>query len=236
MPHGLMTAAAKGGRSYLYAFTDRLPRGWRPPSGLGGTPVTARRLGHVVAVCGAVDGVPPAGPRSLACHHDVVASLLDADALVPLHYGALLPAAALVPWIRAHHGSIVAALEAVRGRIEMRVTMLPVGSARPADAVECQLAALAEGLVECAALPRWRRLPARSAACPAVVVAFLLRLEEVAGLLTRIAPVASRAVGVAVVPTGPWPAYSFVPRLLEAATPVTAGAPMAGMAALAAAR
>src|SRR5262249_683490 len=29
--------------------------------------------------------------------------------------------------------------------------------------------------------------------------------------LARIAPVASRAVGVAVVPTGPWPAYSFVP-------------------------
>jgi hypothetical protein len=29
--------------------------------------------------------------------------------------------------------------------------------------------------------------------------------------LTRIAPIASRAAGIAVVPTGPWPAYSFVP-------------------------
>jgi hypothetical protein len=42
-------------------------------------------------------------------------------------------------------------------------------------------------------------------------VAFLLPRAELADFLARIAPVASRAVGVAVVPTGPWPAYSFVP-------------------------
>jgi len=32
-------------------------------------------------------------------------------------------------------------------------------------------------------------------------------------LLARIAPVVSRAGSIAVVPTGPWPAYSFAPPL-----------------------
>jgi hypothetical protein len=44
-------------------------------------------------------------------------------------------------------------------------------------------------------------------------VAFLVPRLEVPDFLTRIAPIASRASGVAVVPTGPWPAYSFVPTL-----------------------
>src|SRR2546422_5798271 len=57
-------------------------------------------------------------------------------------------------------------------------------------------------------------------------VAFLLPRGELADFLARIAPVASRAVGVAVVPTGPWPAYSFVPTfdrppLAPAAPPPT---------------
>jgi hypothetical protein len=39
---------------------------------------------------------------------------------------------------------------------------------------------------------------------------------DLTGFLSRIAPVASRAVGVAVVPTGPWPPYSFVPPLERA--------------------
>ena len=47
----------------------------------------------------------------------------------------------------------------------------------------------------------------------AASVAFLVPRAEVPALLARIAPIASRAVGVAVVPTGPWPAYSFVPVL-----------------------
>ena len=36
---------------------------------------------------------------------------------------------------------------------------------------------------------------------------------EAAGFLARIAPVASHAAGVAVVTTGPWAPYSFVPDL-----------------------
>jgi hypothetical protein len=44
-------------------------------------------------------------------------------------------------------------------------------------------------------------------------VAFLVERGELTAFLARIAPVAARAAGVAVVPTGPWPAYSFAPAL-----------------------
>src|SRR5262249_3120854 len=43
--------------------------------------------------------------------------------------------------------------------------------------------------------------------------------------LARIAPVASRAVGVAVGPTGPWPAYSFVPAFDRPPLSSSAGPP-----------
>jgi hypothetical protein len=44
-------------------------------------------------------------------------------------------------------------------------------------------------------------------------LAFLVPRGEVPAFLARIAPVASHADGVAVVPTGPWAPYSFVPDL-----------------------
>jgi hypothetical protein len=58
---------------------------------------------------------------------------------------------------------------------------------------------------------QWRYRPAGTGGNVVASVAFLLPRTELAEFLARIAPVASRAVGVAVVPTGPWPAYSFVP-------------------------
>lgn len=64
-------------------------------------------------------------------------------------------------------------------------------------------------------MPRVRRPPAwhfRASANGdnvAASVAFLVPRDEVGAFLARIAPVASRAAGIAVVPTGPWPAYSF---------------------------
>jgi hypothetical protein len=62
-----------------------------------------------------------------------------------------------------------------------------------------------------AGIEQWRYRPAGTGGNVVASVAFLLPRTELAEFLARIAPVASRAVGVAVVPTGPWPAYSFVP-------------------------
>jgi hypothetical protein len=62
-------------------------------------------------------------------------------------------------------------------------------------------------------LLEWRYRPSGSAGNVAASLAFLVPRGEVAGLLARIAPIASHAAGIAVVPTGPWPPYSFVPAL-----------------------
>jgi hypothetical protein len=90
-------------------------------------------------------------------------------------------------------------------------------SRRPGDGAddpgERELQAVAEALVERAALPQWRYRPSGSTGNVATTVAFLVPRTDLTGFLARIAPVASHAAGIAVVPTGPWAPYSFVPEL-----------------------
>ena len=58
----------------------------------------------------------------------------------------------------------------------------------------------------------------------AASVVFLVPREDVPAFLARIAPVAARAGNMAVVPTGPWPAYSFAPPLDDGFPAVAASA------------
>ncbi|SRR6266571_4982431 len=208
---------------YLYAIVDGLPRAWRPPAGVDDGPVATRALDSVHVVLGDVVAVPPASPRTLARHHDVVASTLEADALLPFRYGVAVPGAELGAWLEGRREAIAAALAALRGRVEMSVKLLRLDAAvvaRPRGATppgpgpaEGELRALADRLVERAALDEWRYRPAGGPGNVVASLAFLVPKPEVAGFLARIAPIASRAVGVAVVPTGPWPAYAFAPGL-----------------------
>lgn len=202
-------------RDYLYAIVDRLPRAWQAPdAGVAGAPVLARRLSGVDVVCSPLEAVPPAGPRTLALHHDVVESVMDADAVLPVRYGLALPPPDLEAWLAAQRRPLQATLAQVRGCVEMSVKLLAldrrVDRAGPA---ESELKALGERLADRAGVERWRYRPSGTAGAGAASVAFLVPRLEVPALLARIAPIASRAVGVAVVPTGPWPAYSFVPVL-----------------------
>ncbi len=113
------------------------------------------RLGDLVVLASPLDILPEANARTLALHHDVVATTLDAAAVVPLRFGTVVATADLDAWLGAH-----------------------------AQLVRATLGQL---------------------------VAFLVPRAEVGSFLTRIAPIASRSPGIAVVPTGPWPPYSFVP-------------------------
>jgi hypothetical protein len=213
---------------YLYAIVDRLPSRWRPPTaGLEGASVVPRRVEDIVVLGSLLDTVPPANPRTLALHQDIVATLLDAGATLPFPYGTALPATALHEWLAAHRDEVRTALATVHGCVEMSVKLLRLDSAigqqlavrdrvsrgtdRSAD--DRDLQALADALTERAALRDWRYRPSGSAGNVAASLAFLVPRAEVAGFLARIAPVASHAADVAVVPTGPWPPYSFVPEL-----------------------
>jgi Gas vesicle synthesis protein GvpL/GvpF len=215
---------------YLYAVVEGLPSGWRPPPPVVGERVERRVLDGLVILSSAAAVVPPASPTTLALHHDVVASALDAEGLVPFRYGTALRAPEVDGWLAHERSALEGALASVRGCVEMSVKLLRLDAAPPAEAAhdaldEARLRELADRIVERASLAQWRYRPAGTAGNVVASVAFLLPRAELADFLARIAPVASRAVGVAVVPTGPWPAYSFVPAfdrppLAPAATPL----------------
>ncbi|HET7341911.1 MAG TPA: GvpL/GvpF family gas vesicle protein [Methylomirabilota bacterium] len=209
---------------YLYAIVDRIPAAWRPPtSGLGDASVVPRRVHDIVVLGSLLESIPPANPRTLAVHQEIVATVMDAAALLPLPYGTAVPSGALVDWLTGHRATIASALETVRDRVEMSVKLLRLdrGVAAPA------LQALADAVVERAALPHWKYRAVGASDNVAVSIAFLVPRAELPAFLARIAPVASHADGVAVVPTGPWPAYSFVPEL-ERAPPARATPPARG--------
>lgn len=201
---------------YMYAVVEGLPAAWRPPPAvLAAASVDRRHLGPLLLLGSTLDAVPPANPRTLALHHDVVASALDAHAVLPFRYGTAVADGDADTWLAAQRTTVEEALAQVRGCVEMSVKLLRLDSGEEAHGGpgEGDLRALAEQLVDRAGVERWRYRPAGSGGNVVASVAFLVPRAELAEFLARIAPIASRAVGVAVVPTGPWPAYSFVPAL-----------------------
>jgi hypothetical protein len=206
---------------YLYAIADRLSARWRPPETSVGGPVMLRHLGNLAVVTCELDLAPLANARTLAAHHDVVASTLEAAATLPFRFGTLVAAGDLDAWLDAHAPLVRTTLGQLRGCVEMSVKLLRLhcGHSIERTCRECvdgapgvvQLRELAELLVAQAGVERWRYRSPAGGSNVAGSVAFLVPRSEIDAFLTRIAPVASRAAGIAVVPTGPWPPYSFVP-------------------------
>jgi hypothetical protein len=179
-----------------------------------------RRLGNLAVVTCDLDLAPMANARTLAIHHDVVATTLEAAATLPFRFGTVV-SADFDAWLDAHAPLVRATLGQLRGCVEMSVKLLRLHCGHSIDRTcrECadgapgvvQLRELAELLVAQAGVERWRYRSPAGGSNVAGSVAFLVPRSEIDAFLTRIAPVASRAAGIAVVPTGPWPPYSFVP-------------------------
>jgi len=206
---------------YLYAIADRLPAAWRAPTASVGGPVELRRLGELVVLVSRLDRPPEANARTLALHHDVVASTLNASGTVPFRFGTVVATVDLDAWLAAHELLVNSTLALLRGCVEMNVKLLRLHCGHSIDRTcrECadgapgvvQLRELAERLVTQAGIERWRYRSPGGGSNVAGSVAFLVARAEIDEFLARIAPIASRAAGIAVVPTGPWPPYSFVP-------------------------
>jgi gas vesicle protein GvpL/GvpF len=199
---------------YMYAVVEGLPAAWRPPPAVvTAASVDRHPFGSLLLLGSTVDAVPAANPKTLALHHDVVASTLDAHAVLPFRYGTVVGDGEAETWLGTQHAALEAALAQVRGCVEMSVKLLRLdgGIDQQSGPGEGELRGLAEQLVNRAGIEQWRYRPAGTGGNVVASVAFLLPRAELAEFLARIAPIASRAIGVAVVPTGPWPAYSFVP-------------------------
>ena len=195
---------------YVYAIVKGLPRRWRPPaSGVGASPVVAHAVRDLVLISSVVDAVPSPTPRSVALHEAVLLSTLEADAVLPLAFGTVLPVPHVETWLAVHRMLIRTHLARLRRHVEMTVRLVSLGTDGP---VGSALRATAERVVERAGLPEWRYRDDGGAGFSSSL-SFLVPREGVADFLTRIGPIAARAGRVAVVPTGPWAPCSFTPRL-----------------------
>jgi hypothetical protein len=213
---------------YLYAVAERLPRSWRPPAaGVTRAAVEARRVGDLSVISSALDQAPREGPRLSSLHHDVVATTMSAAGVVPLPCRTVVSSDEVDAWLAHHEPVLRATLAYVRGRVEMNVRLLhlawrhdrtlrapELGSPRSVDAGD--LRQLAERLAEHAGAVEWRFRIEGSGRNVAASAAFLLPRDDTGDFLARIGPIASRTPAVAVVPTGPWPPYSFVPAFRAA--------------------
>lgn len=202
---------------YLYAVAEGLPTGWQPPGqGVAGAAVARAPLHGLAIVASALAAVPRPTRRDEERYQDVVASLLDARAIVPFPFATVVPDAQLNAWLAARMPVIRASLRELSGYVEMTIRLLRLDTrgalaARHED--RGSLRELAARLVERAGLPHWRYRTAGQGDDTAASLAFLVPRADLTAFLAHIAPVASRAQGLAVVPTGPYAPYSFTPSL-----------------------
>jgi hypothetical protein len=196
---------------HLYGIMEQSPQAARlPGAGVDDACVLARRIGGLTVLSTLVHSAPRPSRIALSRHLDVQAAVAIPGPFFPVPFGLTVPRERLEQWLAVRAGTIRAALGVLRGRTEMRVSLvaLHAGDGNPA-----RLCAVADRVAEASGVSSWRSRTAGTGANAAITLAFLIRAAEVPAFLARIAPVAARGGDVAVVPSGPWPATTFVPPL-----------------------
>lgn len=195
---------------YLYAIVEGLPRGWRPPAtGVGAAPVVTRPLRGLILITSEVDAIPRPTPRTVALHAEVVSATLEAEAVFPLEFGTVVPAAEVDAWLAPHLALVRVHLSRLRRHLEMTLRLVSLSAEA---GVEASLRTTAQRLVERAGVTEWRYRDEGTGGRSSSL-AFLVPRDGVGDFLARVAPVAARAGTIAVVPTGPSAPSSFTPRL-----------------------
>jgi len=212
---------------HLYGILERPPQASRlPDAGVDDRPVLVRPFANLVVLSTLLESIPRPSPRALSRHHEVQAAVTVPGPLFPFAYGVSVPVGELEPWLAVRARAVRAGLRAVRGHAEMHVSVLALHFG---DGDPSRLCRVADRVAEASGLSSWRSRISGRGDNATITLAFLVRRAEVAAFLARIAPVASRAGDVAVVPSGPWPPATFVPSIdlpsravgPEVAAPVT---------------
>jgi len=210
---------------YVYAITDSLaqPRG----TGLGEAPLQ-RIESRPLAGIASEHAVPPELDEKVLWEHEqVVENLMSMGAILPLRFGSSVEhAEALIAMLAERREEFLAALERVRGAVEIsvraEVSVAPTEAPPPrpqsgtayllrraeeerrerdaAELVHQPLAALARGCVPPASTHDRRQFKA----------AYLVEESGVEAFGNRVGELNTDLEGVRISSTGPWPPYSFV--------------------------
>jgi hypothetical protein len=211
---------------YVYAITDTLPRGLRSDGGFGGRPMRALEYGTLAGVFSPdpPHDLPPT-EETLWHHEHVVEDLMRRGTVLPLRFGSTLPGVAdLRELLRLRGDEFTAALDAVRGRVEMGVrATTPVAALPFPDQQGTGQAYLASKLAR-------RRVAAeladeinreveplsRASTCkllgdpqPMFAGAYLVDRDDVAGFRECCERARDAHPDVELTCTGPWPPFSF---------------------------
>lgn len=233
--------------AYLYAITDRLNEPLPGQVGLGDAQLAEVAWRDIVAIVSAHDAAPSLERADdLWRHEDVIESLMDRRAVLPVRFGTVLPSHLdVVDMLCRRYTAFSEDLGRLRGCIEIGVRVLsragqdaPV--APPAPAVEgpgtaflrAKLAGrrgrerLHAGLLERArdarqSLDRFAqasRLDRGSMDADSISIAFLVPRANVEAFRLAVGEFAESQAAITLLCTGPWPPYSFVGGAADGAT------------------
>jgi hypothetical protein len=207
----------------LYAITDH-PGPPLPDL----APLKAVRIDGLAAVC-APASEAEASPETLWRHEEIVEALMSDRDLLPARYGTRLEdEAAIARALEDRRDELAAALDRVRGAVELSVRVAAAG-ARP-DAVAppkagsgaeyLRVRARAEASHERTAGTVHEPLAALSRASvvgrprpPELFrAAYLVERDAVASFTAAVARLQDASAGLGILCTGPWPPYSFSER------------------------
>lgn len=209
----------------LYAITDH-PAPTLPSP--GGTRVVA--IADLAAVCGPAGTGDIVTAEALYEHERIVEALMDDRDVLPVRYGTRLPdEAAAARALVDNHDAYAAALEKVRGAVEIAVRVFGAddppapGPASPGGRTTGReylraRARRAAGEADVRALVHEPLLDRARAGTVAAVnrsrellrAAYLIDRDAVASLSARVGAIQEANPQLRMTCTGPWPPYSFV--------------------------
>lgn len=232
---------------YVYALTDpgAAPRG---PLGFDGAALEcASAAGASGIYCVVAESQPPVTAEKLWHHETVVERVMDQQrATLPTRFGTVLPDAERLRDMLAEHAETIhAALDQVRGLVEVgvRIRLLEDAEPEPGRAVgvaaapaggraylmqrlereqhrqqrEARMVSVArDALAPLSELAHSASPPDPAGRASAIVsTAYLIPPDDVPAFTAEVAAIDAAHDALELVATGPWPAYSFAPALLD---------------------
>lgn len=214
---------------YLYGLIETRPLPSR--RGLGDGELARVEVGELAAVVSEIDQRPTASEDALWEHESVLEALMIDGPVLPVRFGVVFADVEDVEReLRTRHDAFAAALETVRGKVEIGVRVLkaPAVDERPAAADDGDSRPgtryLRERLArrsEAALLAR----PIQDALAPFAVAervrvrpepntllsaSYLVAASELDAVRTQVAELQRANAELNLVCTGPWPPYNFV--------------------------